>query len=151
MRILFVCLGNICRSPIAEGVFKNKAKELGLRFEISSAGTANYHIGKPPHPLSQKVCKNHQIDISQQRAQQFSSVMHEKFDYIFALDHSVLSDINHQLKQFSINQNVKLITEIIDNYSIKDVPDPYYGDFSNYEAVFEIINDLCNAFYNQLK
>src|SRR6218665_1035717 len=96
MRILMVCLGNICRSPIAEGVMRNIALLNNLNWQIASAGTENYHIGEPPHSYSQKVCQKHGIDISQQRARKFVASDFEQFDKIYAMSQDVLAEIKYQ-------------------------------------------------------
>jgi len=91
MKILMVCLGNICRSPLAEGILESKAKKLGLHWEIDSAGTNNsYHIGEAPHPLSQKVAKLHAVDISQQSARAFVPDDFDRFDKIYAMSSDIL-------------------------------------------------------------
>src|SRR5258706_10480941 len=92
MKILMVCLGNICRSPLAEGILQDKARKAGLDWKVDSAGTNRYHIGDPPHPLSQKVAKLNGIDISKQRARTFIPEDFEKYDKIYALAHDVLQD-----------------------------------------------------------
>ena len=93
MKILMVCLGNICRSPLAEGILDDKIKKAGLNWEIDSAGTGNYHIGEPPHNLSQKVAKQHGIDISKQICRQFKKEDMLEFDKIYAMDKEVYNDI----------------------------------------------------------
>lgn len=93
MKILMVCLGNICRSPLAEGILQEKSFKAGLTWSIESAGTNSYHLGEPPHPLSRKVAKLNGIDISRQRARRFTAEDFESFDMIYALSEDVLSDI----------------------------------------------------------
>src|SRR5215217_2755406 len=96
MRILIVCLGNICRSPIAEGVLRHMAQQHGLDWTIHSAGTNSYHTGEAPHKYSQAVCNTHGIDISTQRARRFSASDIDKYDLIYAMADDVLDDIRHQ-------------------------------------------------------
>src|SRR5687767_1333473 len=93
MKILMVCLGNICRSPLAEGILQDKAFRRGLPWSIESAGTESYHIGEPPHPLSQKVAMLNGIDICNQRARKFRASDFEAYDKIYALSSDVLDEI----------------------------------------------------------
>src|ERR1700688_210057 len=93
MKILMVCLGNICRSPMAEGALLEKCKKAGLNWIVDSAGTNGYHVGEPPHPLSQKVSKLHGIDISNQRARRFVPEDFERFDRIYAMAGDVLEEM----------------------------------------------------------
>lgn len=151
MKILFVCLGNICRSPIAEGIFHHKAKQLNLDWKIASAGTANYHTGKAPHISSQKVCQSNGINIGHQKAQQLSLSLINDYDLIFALDTENLKDILALQPSDAKVAQIKLLSTIIDDYPIECVPDPYYGDFSDYENVFGIINELCEEFFKAYK
>ena len=106
MKILMVCLGNICRSPLAEGILQQKAFSAGLTWSIESAGTNSYHIGEPPHPLSQKVAKINGIDISKQRARRFKAEDFESYDKIYALANDVLEDIKN--KSAMINNALEL-------------------------------------------
>src|SRR5580765_3601908 len=100
MKILMVCLGNICRSPLAEGILESKAKKLGLPWEVDSAGTYNnYHIGEAPHPLSQKVARLHAVDISGQCARSFVADDFERFDKIYAMSADVLAGIKSIAKK----------------------------------------------------
>lgn len=146
MNIIFVCLGNICRSPIAEGVFRQKLKERKLKGNVSSAGTMHWHQGKPPHSSSQQICKNNGVDISHQRSQLFQAEMFQDFDWIIAMDELNKVDLL-LLCQNEIDRNkIILFSDVIPNYQPLDVPDPYYGDFSDYELVYKIINELCQAF-----
>src|ERR1700759_2065634 len=93
MKILMVCLGNICRSPLAEGILAHKAKEAGLNWEIDSAGTNGYHVGEAPHRLSQKVAKMKGIDICDQRARRFVAADMDRYDKIYAMADDVVDDI----------------------------------------------------------
>ncbi len=93
MKILMVCLGNICRSPLAEGILQDKAFKAGLTWSIESAGTNSYHTGEPPHPLSQKVAKLNGIDISKQRARRFTAADFDVYDKIYALADDVMDEM----------------------------------------------------------
>src|SRR5215467_1462139 len=93
MKILMVCLGNICRSPLAEGILKQKVKKAGLPWTIESAGTNGYHIGEPPHHLSQKVAKLNGIDICDQRARAFTADDFKRYDKIYAMSSDVIDEM----------------------------------------------------------
>lgn len=140
-----VCLGNICRSPLAEGILQEKAFKAGLNWSIESAGTNNYHTGEPPHPLSQKVAKLNGIDISQQRARRFMAEDFEKYDLIYALAADVLDDMRRIAKQrFDEQKAVLLMNELYPGKDM-DVPDPWYGPEPGYHEVFELISRVCDA------
>src|SRR5258705_12767999 len=109
MKILMVCLGNICRSPLAEGILQDKAFKAGLTWSIESAGTNSYHIGEPPHPLSQKVARLNGIDISKQRARRFSAEDLEVYDKIYALAEDVIEDMKRIAGKKFENSKVDLL------------------------------------------
>lgn len=143
MKILLVCLGNICRSPIAEGVLKHKAKQLGLDWQIDSAGTNGYHIGEAPHRFSQKICLQHGIDISRQRARRFTAKDFEEYDMIYALALDVYREIEKiGYRQVQMNKVYLFLSESKEG-STESVPDPWYGDESGYLPVFDIIEQTC--------
>lgn len=134
--ILMVCLGNICRSPLAEGILKSK---LPLdSFCIDSAGTSNFHSGHQPDPRSVYIAKIHGIDISNQQARQFTTRDFENFDYIFAMDKSNYDNI---VALSSSEQEAKKVALILDHHN--EVPDPYYGGENGFREVFELLDDAC--------
>ena len=133
-----MCLGNICRSPLAHGILASKLPK--SKFYIDSAGTAAYHVGHKPDKRSIKAAKENGIDISTQRARQFKHSDFDAFDYIYAMD---TSNYNHIIRLTRNNEDigkVKLFLE--ENHAIenKNVPDPYYGNYNDFEAVFRLIN-----------
>ena len=138
-----VCLGNICRSPLAHGILQSKLPE--DNFYIDSAGTAAYHIGNQPDYRSIKVAKNNGIDLSTQSARQFKVSDFDTFDYIYAMDQSNYSNIVSLGRNESDINKVKLFLEVNSSITYKDVPDPYYGDLSDFENVFKLIDDTCNT------
>jgi len=145
MRILMVCLGNICRSPIAEGVLKHKAQEQGLDWIVDSAGTESYHVGEAPHRFSQKICKAHGIDISGQRARKFTAQDFDRYDKIYALADDVYDEIRRiGGKNADMNKVNLLLNELHDNCNIS-VPDPWYGGEEGYLPVYEMIEQACDA------
>ncbi len=141
-RILMVCLGNICRSPTAEGVFRNLVHKAapGLQVEVDSAGTAGYHIGAAPDPRSQRAALRRGIDISDLRARQISRSDFTTFDWILAMDRENLRDLEAKRPMHS-RAKLSLFLEFAPQTGRTEVPDPYYGG----EADFERVLDLCDA------
>ncbi len=152
MRILCVCLGNICRSPLAEGIFRAKAKELGYAdFEVDSCGTANYHVGEAPDRRSVKKGKEYGIDISGLRGRQFSYTDFEDFDVIFVMDHSNLRNVLSLDREGKYHHKVKLVLDESHPGSKLEVPDPYYGGEQGFEDVYRMLDIAANAFYEKLQ
>jgi protein-tyrosine phosphatase len=144
MKILMVCLGNICRSPLAEGILQDKAFKAGLPWSIESAGTNSYQHGSPPHALSQKVAQLHGIDISRQRARRFSAADFEVYDKIYAFAGDVLEDIRAIAgKKFDARKVDLFMNELYPGEN-RDVPDPWYGTEPGYHEVFGLIDKVCN-------
>ena len=140
MKILMVCLGNICRSPLVEGILQGKAFKAGLTWCIESAGTNRYHTGEPPHPLSQKVARLNGIDISQQRARRFTAADFEMYDKIYALAEDVLDEMRSIGKdKFDTSKTDLLMNELYPGKNM-DVPDPYYGPEEGYHKVYKMID-----------
>src|SRR5258708_3643831 len=137
---LMVCLGNICRSPLAEGILQEKAEESGLDWEVDSAGTNGYHIGEAPHPLVQKVARMNGIDISRQRARKFTADDFRRFDKIYAM----AGDVVHEMRRIAGRQfdaaKVDLLMNEISPGHNQDVPDPWSGPESGYHEVYRMID-----------
>ena len=145
MKILMVCLGNICRSPLAEGILKMKAEEAGLHWIIDSAGTNSYHLGEAPHHLSQKVAKQNGIDISGRFSRKFLGEDFERFDKIYAMANDVASDIiNISGKKYNSHKMDLFLNELHPGKN-HDVPDPWYGDEDGYHDVYALIEKTCDA------
>lgn len=139
-----VCLGNICRSPLAEGILQQKAFEAGLTWSVKSAGTNSYHTGEPPHPLSQKVARLNGIDISTQRARRFTAADFDNYDKIYALAGDVLDDMKRIAKnKFDAGKAELLMNEQFPGKNA-DVPDPYYGTEQGYHEVYKMISEVCD-------
>lgn len=138
-----VCLGNICRSPLAEGILDNMVKKQGLNWQVDSAGTSNYHIGEPPHHLSQKVAKVNGIDISAQRCRQFKSGDMNEFDRIYVMDQQNYADVKRMCGSAFRAEKTSLILSVLPSNTLLDVPDPWYGDESDYHHVFQMLTDAC--------
>jgi protein-tyrosine phosphatase len=145
MKILMVCLGNICRSPLAEGILQDKASSAGLDWYIDSAGTNGYHVGEAPHPLSQKVALIHGIDISKQRARRFVADDFDRFDKIYAMAEDVLSDIRRIAKNKFNESKVELLLNELYPGKDMDVPDPWYGAEPGYHEVYSLIDKACEV------
>lgn len=144
MKILMVCLGNICRSPLAEGILQDKALKAGLNWQVSSAGTNGYHTGETPHHLSIKVGKLNGIDISGQVSRKFTVADLEDYDLIYAMATDVLADIKRIAQHHFNPGKVKLFLDESFPGELRDVPDPWYGGEDGYHETFEIINRNCD-------
>jgi len=147
-KILMVCLGNICRSPLAEGILKSKVNS-ELIF-VDSAGTGHWHIGNSPDKRSIEVGLNHGIDIRSQRGRQFSANDFDNFDIIFAMDISNKENILSLARNKNDINKVRLILDEIFPDENVDVPDPYYGGALGFEKVFEMLNEACNSLANRI-
>jgi protein-tyrosine phosphatase len=145
MRILMVCLGNICRSPIAEGILRHKVKEHGLDWVVDSAGTESYHIGELPHRSSQKICRTHGIDISAQRAAKFTKDSFGRYDKIYAMATDVYQEIKEIGGKSADMSNVDLFLNELHPGANESVPDPYYGNEDGFSTVYDMIEETCNA------
>ncbi len=149
-KILMVCLGNICRSPLAEGILQKKAQEAGKNWLVQSAGTNSYHLGEPPHELSCKVATLNGLDISRQRATAFKAADLKSYDLIYAMAADVMDDIKRiSGKEFDA-EKVKLFREELPAADM-NVPDPWYGNEDGYHVVYKIIEDTCTAIINKYK
>lgn len=135
MNILMVCLGNICRSPLAEGILRKKAQGL---CEVDSAGTASYHIGEPPDPRMISTAAKHQVDISTLRARQFKASDFDTFDRIYVMDHSNYKNVCALSNKES---HLKKVSYLLANKA--EVPDPYYGGEEGFEKVYQLLNQAC--------
>ena len=143
MKVLFVCLGNICRSPLGEGILQNKINQQGLDWETDSAGTAAYHVGEKPDKRSAAIAKEHDIDINVQRARQFVKSDFNTFDHILVMDDS---NFNNVMLLAASSQEEAKVEKLLDygNATIKDVPDPYYE--GGFDGVFNLIEQAIDDF-----
>src|ERR1700722_12721015 len=144
LRILMVCLGNICRSPLAEGILQEKARAAGLDWMVESAGTNGYHNGEAPHPLSLKVARQHGIDIGNQRARRFTAADFQRFDKIYAMAGDVIDDMRRIAgRQFEASKADLLMNEVHPGRN-EDVPDPWYGPEPGYHEVYTLIDQAAD-------
>jgi len=148
VKILMVCLGNICRSPLAEGILKSKLDT--TQFQVDSAGTGGWHVGSPPDPRSVTVARQHGLDITDQRGKKFSPYDFETYDHIFVMDNSNYRDVVHQAQSNSEKQKVQLILDEIFPGENVDVPDPYYGGDQGFENVFQMLDEACENIVRRL-
>ncbi len=143
MKILMVCLGNICRSPLAEGILQDKAFKAGLKWSVESAGTNGYHTGEPPHHLSIKVAAKNGVNIQRQRSRKFVAEDFERFDKIYAMADDVLDDMKKIAKnKFDTKKVDLLLNELFPGENLA-VPDPWYGPEKGYHEVYELIDKAC--------
>ena len=149
MKILMVCLGNICRSPLAEGILEHKAKQRGLNWQVDSAGTNGYHVGQAPHKLSQKVAKLNGIDICHQRGRTFVKEDFDKYDKIYALADDVLDEIKWIAKEKFNPQKADLLLNELHPGENKSVPDPWYGTEPGFHDAYKIIERACEQIINK--
>jgi protein-tyrosine phosphatase len=150
MKILMVCLGNICRSPLAEGILQAKVNSKGLDIKIDSAGTGGWHVGQGPDHRAVAIANKYGIDISQQQARQFSSTDFEGFDIIYAMDGSNLSDIVSLANSNEDIEKVRLILNEINPEDNTPVPDPYYGGDDGFEKVYQLLDEACEIIIKKI-
>lgn len=146
-----VCLGNICRSPLAEGILQHKANEAGLNWTVDSAGTNGYHVGEAPHHLSQKVAKINGIDICNQKARRFVKEDILRYDKIYAMADDVLDEIKSISKEKYDPSKVELFLNELHPGKNHSVPDPWYGTEPGYHEVFKLIDEACEKIIQKAK
>lgn len=148
MKILMVCLGNICRSPLAEGIMQQKAAERGLDWTVDSAGTGFWHVGELPDSRSVETARRYGIDITGQRARQFKPADLEHFDKIFVMDTQNLRDVLRHARTEEHRTKIDLILNQLYPGENHSVPDPYFDD-DGFEAVFRMLDEACEVFVRQ--
>ena len=151
MKILMVCLGNICRSPLAEGIMQYKALEAGLDWNVESAGTQAYHVGEAPHKLSQKVAKLNGVDICKQKARRFRKEDMLDFDRIFVMDEDNYAEVKYISRELWDESKVEFLLD--SSYPGKKigVPDPWYGNEDGFHKAYEIISKACDEIIRRVK
>ncbi|SMP34086.1 low molecular weight protein-tyrosine-phosphatase [Chryseobacterium profundimaris] len=147
MKILMVCLGNICRSPLAEGIMKSKAPG---NFFIDSAGTISMHEGKHPDKRAIQTAALHGIDISQQMSRPINKADFENFDKIYCMDVDVLADVVSKARNEDQRKKVSLFLEVLGDYQNAEVPDPYWGNMKEFEEVFQLLDRGFEAILKQI-
>jgi protein-tyrosine phosphatase len=147
VKVLMVCLGNICRSPLAEGILKAK---LPNNYIVDSAGTANYHIGTAPDKRSVATAKKFGVDISQQKCRQISTSDFETFDHIYVMDTSNYKNVLAIAPNEEAKQKVKVILNELHPDKNLEVPDPYYGDMQGFEHVYQLLDEVCEVIASKI-
>ncbi len=150
MRILMVCLGNICRSPLADGLLRSKIVERQLPWMVDSAGTAAYHIGNPPDHRMIQTAKAKGIDISDLRARQFTLQDFDAFDRIYVMDQSNYNNVLRLARTDADQQKVYFLLDHLYPNKQQEVPDPYYGNQADFNAVFTLVNEATEALITDL-
>lgn len=138
-KVLVVCLGNICRSPIAEAVLQDLADKAGLHWDVESAGTNGFHVGEPPHQSSQKICNEHGLDISKQRARRFVVADFDRYDLILVLASDVKEEVLKLGRQVEDSKKIHFFMDAFFPGQEVSVPDPWYGGEEGYAPVFDMI------------
>ncbi|PQJ72510.1 low molecular weight protein-tyrosine-phosphatase [Polaribacter butkevichii] len=147
-KILMVCLGNICRSPLAQGILESKVNS--KKVMVDSAGTAAYHVGNLADKRSIEVAKKYGIDITNQRARKFVVKDFDEFDIIFAMDDSNYQNILSLARNKEDEQKVRMILNEIEPNKNLSVPDPYYGGNQGFENVYKMLDEACNVIVSNL-
>jgi len=142
-RILMVCLGNICRSPLAEGIMRKNIEENGLNAQVDSAGTSNYHLGHSPDPRSIESGQKHGIDITNLRGRQFGVEDFDKFDLIYVMDNSNYKNVLSLARGEDDKAKVELLLNVSNPDQFLEVPDPYFGGEQGFENVYHMIDEAC--------
>ncbi|MCG9793197.1 low molecular weight protein-tyrosine-phosphatase [Flavobacterium algicola] len=148
IKILMVCLGNICRSPLAEGILASKLP--ANTFIVTSAGTGSWHVGHSPDKRSIDIAKKNKLDISNQKGRHFTKNDFAEFDYIYVMDQSNYKDVlalSHNTEES--NKVQMILNELFPNENV-DVPDPYYGSANGFEMVYKMLDDACTIIANKL-
>jgi protein-tyrosine phosphatase len=148
VKIVMVCLGNICRSPLAEGILASKLPQ--ETFRVDSAGTGSWHIGQSPDERSIAVAKKNGLDITRQRGRQFSRADFDHFDYIFVMDNSNFDNVIALAETPEQKQKVKLIMNELNPNQNQDVPDPYFGMHNGFDIVYSMLDEVCEVIAQKL-
>ena len=146
MKVLMVCLGNICRSPLAEGILRHKAQKKNLDIKVDSAGTASYHVGEAPDPRSQETALENDINISGLRGRQFQTRDYDDFDKILVMDSSNYQNVISLARNQADKDKVELILNYLNANTNQSVPDPYYGGDDGFRKVFEMLDQSITRF-----
>ena len=152
VKVLFVCMGNICRSPTAHGVFQSLVEEQGLggSIQVDSAGTHSYHTGSPPDLRSQAMAQSRGIDLAGLRARRFVTTDFNEFDYLLGMDHANLANMLAIKPDDETRARVKLILEFSDKFEQPEVPDPYFGN-DGFDLVFDMIEDAAHGLLKEIR
>ncbi|HRD52786.1 MAG TPA: low molecular weight protein-tyrosine-phosphatase [Flavobacteriales bacterium] len=150
MKILLVCLGNICRSPMAEGVLRHLAQERGIGIVTDSAGTGDYHVGEAPDRRAQAAMRKQGMEIGDLRARQFTAADYDRFDLLLAMDADNLRNMRRLAPSAEHARKAMLIMDHAPAHPLREVPDPYFGGDEGFDAVFSMLMDACNQLLDDL-
>jgi protein-tyrosine phosphatase len=150
MKILMVCLGNICRSPLAEGILAAKLTKHKIQGIVDSAAVSSYHTGESPDERAIRVAKENNIDISSQRARRISKSDFEKFDLILSMDHSVHEEVMNVAPGGTDTDKARLFLEFSGYSGNPNVPDPYFGEYEGFRDVFQLLDEQCENILQKL-
>jgi protein-tyrosine phosphatase len=142
--VLFVCLGNICRSPLAQAAFAAEARRVGLIAHADSAGTGDWHVGEPPDPRAQRTARRHGVDISGYRGRQVERADFDRFTHILALDHGNLADLR-RLAPADATARIGLLLDLVPGRAGEAVADPYFGDEAGFEVTWDEVTAAAEA------
>lgn len=147
--MLFVCLGNICRSPTAKVVFDHKLRQAGLAIETDSAGTSGYHAGRPPDPRAQRIARQWGLDLSNERARVVTPEDFGRFDVIYVMDRSNLRDLE-TMRPADSRGRLELVMSLAPDYGLDEVPDPYYGGVDGFQQVIDMLEVAADRLVEEL-
>jgi protein-tyrosine phosphatase len=150
-KILLVCLGNICRSPMAEGVLRAKAMERRLPVTTDSAGTSDYHVGETPDGRAQAAMRRRNIDITDLRARQFTAQDLDRFDLVLAMDSENLRNMRALADNAERAAKVRLMMDFAPHHPLRNVPDPYFGGDDGFDEVYTMLDQACDALLDELE
>lgn len=148
--ILFVCLGNICRSPLAEAAFRDAAEKAGLAVEVDSAGTSDWHLGKAPDPRAQDVARTHGLDISAYQGRQITAEDYRRFTHIFALDEDNLAVIRERAPD-DATAEIALLLDCVEGRCGQPVADPYFGEAEGFNTTWSDVSEAAKALVEKLR
>lgn len=151
MKIMMVCLGNICRSPLAEGILKAKVKSKGLKVDVDSSGTAAYHVGESADYRMTATARRHGIDLTGHRGAQFSVRDFDRYDKIFVMDESNYGNVIRLARNEQDRNKVRLIMDVLYPDEGYDVPDPYYSGDDGFELVFKMLDEACEKIVSDIE
>lgn len=149
MKILMVCLGNICRSPLAEGILAHKTQHLNI--EVDSAGTAGYHVGSLPDIRSIEIADKYEINLRNQKARQFNCADFKKFDIIYAMDTNNYTHLVSLAENEKERSKVRMILNELNPNTCESIPDPYYGGENGFQNVYNMLDKACNKIVEQIE
>ncbi len=151
LRVLMVCLGNICRSPMADGLLKKKVNDAGLIVFVDSAGTSNHHKGQAPDERMRETAAQFGVPIDDLRARQFEVSDFDNFDWIYVMDHSNYQNVLRLARNKEDQDKVKMILNEVSPGNNAPVPDPYYGGQRGFEEVFDLLDEATDSILNKIK